>query len=318
MQEIKLEDIKGVGKITAEKLRNAGIDSVQLLAIMNPEELEEIAGIDPLRAAKLIREARRLLKIQVKARPALLSEEEVLKYSRLTTGVAGIDELLGGGLEHGSIYEFAGEFGSGKTQLCHQLSVTAQLNPDSGGVEGKVYYIDTEGTFSHARIRKIAERFSLDPDEALRNIFLVRVETVVALEEAVREEAYRLVENENVKLVIIDSIIALYRAQFRGMQWLARRQQRLNYVLDWLKRLGRVYKPLYIAITNQVLSNPMPSGIVMKVPAGGNIIAHASTHRLIIRKAGDKHIIQVLDSPYLPRKAEAVFKITENGVEDLE
>jgi len=62
---------------------------------------------------------------------------------------------------------------------------------------------------------------------------------------------------------------------------------------------------------------PTKPGAALRIPAGGNVIAHASTHRLLLRKAGEKHIIRVLDSPYLPYKAQAEFKVTSEGVEDV-
>ena len=311
-----LEELRGIGKVTAARLQDAGITSAYHLAIMNPEELEEMAGIDPARASRIIMEARRVLKMTTEPVNALEYEEIIKENPRLTTGVTAIDELLGGGLEPGAIYELAGEYGAGKTQLCHQLSVTVQTFDER--LRGKALYIDTEGTFSPQRIRAIAPRFGIEPEKALKNIYVARVETVVALEEAVREAAPRLLENDSIRLIIIDSVIALYRAQFKGLEWLARRQQRLNYVLDWLKRLGRAYSPLYLVITNQVLTEMTPTkpGAALRIPAGGNIIAHASTHRLLLRKAGEKHIIRVLDSPYLPYKAQAEFKVTSEGVED--
>lgn len=313
---LRLEDLKGVGKVTATKLRASGIVSVRQLAVMNPEELEEMANMDPLRAARIIRAAREALGLVSTPMSALEYEETLAENPRLPTGVKALDELLGGGLEPGSIYELAGEFGAGKTQLCHQLSVMVQVFDSE--LAGKCLYIDTEGTFSPQRIRAIAARLSLDPLEALRNVLVSRVETVVALEESVREVAPRLVEDGGVRLIVIDSIIALYRAQFRGREWLARRQQRLNYVLDWLKRLGRAYSPLYLVVTNQVLTQPLPGMAAIKIPAGGNIIAHASTHRLLLRRVGEKHVVQVLDSPYLARGATAEFRVTEGGVEDVE
>ncbi len=313
---MRLEDLKSVGRVTAARLRAAGVYSVRQLAVMNPEELEEMVGIDPIRAARIIRAAREALGLSSAPVSALEYEEAIEGTPRLPTGVRSLDELLGGGLEPGSIYELAGEFGAGKTQLCHQLAVAVQVFDDE--LKGKAYYVDTEGTFSPQRVKAVAVRLGLKPEEALKGILVSRCETVVALEEAVREHAPRLIEESNVKLVIIDSVIALYRAQFRGREFLARRQQRLNYVLDWLKRLGRAYSPLYIVITNQVLTQPIPGMAAIKIPAGGNIIAHASTHRFLLRKAGDRHVIQVLDSPYLPRGATAEFRITEEGVKDIE
>ena len=63
-----------------------------------------------------------------------------------------------------SITEAFGEFRCGKTQVCHTLCVTSQLPVEEGGANGKVIYIDTEGTFRPSKIIKIAERFDLDPE----------------------------------------------------------------------------------------------------------------------------------------------------------
>jgi len=314
---VGLDSLRGVGRVTLRKLEEAGIRSLRQLAVMNPEELEEVAGLDPARAYELIVEARRQLGLLEGEMTAEDYERALARAPRLRTQVRSIDELLGGGLEAGAIYELAGEFGTGKTQLCHQLSVAVQLPPERGGAAGRALYIDTEGTFSPQRIRAVARRLGVDEAEALRSVYVERVESVVAMEHAVRVRAPQLIEGKNVKLVVVDSVIALYRAQFRGREWLAARQQRLNYVLDWLKRLGRVYSPLFIVITNQVMSSPLPGLMAIKVPAGGNIVAHASTHRFILRKAGQgRCVMQVLDSPYLPRGAEAEFCITEGGVVD--
>jgi DNA repair protein RadA len=233
---------------------------------------------------------------------------------RLTTGVKGIDELLGGGLRACDIYEFAGEFGTGKTQLCHQLAVTVQLPEERGGLSGKAVYIDTEGTFSPQRVAAIASRFGLDARGALGAVAVYKPLNTGELEKFVREELSGFLE-DGARLVIVDSIIALYRAQFRGMEWLARRQQAINYLLDWLKRWARIYGAV-VVITNQVLTHPLPSGVALRIPAGGNIIAHASTHRFLMRKAGDAWLIECLDSPRIPRGASVQFRITEAGVED--
>ena len=68
-----------------------------------------------------------------------------------------MDTLLGGGVESSSITEIFGESRTGKTQLCHTLCVTCQLDRGRGGGEGKAMYIDTEGTFRPERVREIAD-----------------------------------------------------------------------------------------------------------------------------------------------------------------
>lgn len=311
---LDLEDVPGIGRMTAAKLRGSGIKSVQQLILYTAEELEDVAGIDTGRAENILRNARLLLG----SRPAVYTLDELEKTFEgrdvLTTGVDGIDELLGGGLEPAGIYEFAGEFGAGKTQLCHQLCITVQLTKNRGGVGGRAFYIDTEGTFSPERLRKIAERFGLDRSHASKNIFYSRPINVEYLEDVVKGPLVECVEDRGVRLVIIDSIIALYRAEFKGIEYLARRQQRINYILDWLKRIGNMYN-VFLVITNQIITSPTGFATI-KTPAGGNIIAHASTHRFILKKAGNAWRFEVLDSPKIPKGKAALFTITDSGVED--
>ena len=314
-EEMSLEDIPGVGRVTAKKLRGAGVFTVRQLALYTAEELALSINMDPSVAERILSHARSMVGLKPEIMTA--KERKVLrtKQSFLTTGVRAIDDLLGGGLEPQSIYEFAGEFGTGKTQICHQLAVTVQLMPNRGGVDGKAMYIDTEGTFSPERIESIAKRFELDPDVALDNVLHCRPYNVDMLEEFVKGSLIKYVE-EGVKLIVVDSIIALYRAEFKGREMLARRQQRINYLLDWLKRIGRVYDT-YNVITNQVMDKPIGFGPLVKIPTGGNIIAHTSTHRLILRKSGEVWKIEVLDSPRITRGLSVPFKITERGVEDI-
>ena len=152
-------------------------------------------------------------------------------------------------------------------------------------------------------------------ENPLENIYVIRPLNVDELEELVIEEMPSLLR-EGARLLIVDSIIALYRAQFKGREMLAARQQRINYLLDWLKRYARRYN-LAIAITNQVLSQPVPWGAALKLPAGGNIMAHATTHRFLLRRSGSEWVIECLDSPRIARGASAKFLITSRGVEDV-
>ena len=307
----------GVGPTLIAKLRGAGLLSVRGLRFIvaaTPDELVEWLSLSSYESAVKLREAAKAaIGYSGAAVDAARLMEMEERLPKLTTGVRGIDELLQGGLRAGELYEFAGEFGTGKTQLCHQLSVTVQLPEERGGLAGKAVYIDTEGTFSPRRVLAMAERFGLGR-KALDRVVVFKPLNTGELEKFVRNELSGYLE-DGARLVVIDSVIALYRAQYRGMEWLARRQQAINYLLDWLKRWSRIYQAVAV-ITNQVLTHPLPSGIALRIPAGGNIIAHASTHRFLMRKAGDAWLIECLDSPRIPKGASVQFKITEAGVED--
>ena len=317
LEEIDLTDLTElpeVGRVTADKLRSVGIRSIRHLALLTSDELVELVGMDPLRAQRILSYARQMGRVSALVMSAKERKKWRESLPRLTTGCKSIDDLLKGGLEPISIYEFAGEFGVGKTQLCHQLSVTAQLSRDRGGIASKVVYIDTEHTFSTERIESIAERFDLDPELATENITVVEPMNVDDLISFVVTELPRLVE-DGYKLIIVDSIIARFRSEYVGIEWLARRQQRMNYMLGFLLRIGKSYGT-YTVITNQVVQ-VIGRGVNVKAPTGGTIIAHASTHRFFLKKRGNAWAIEALDSPTLPRGASALYRITERGIEDV-
>ena len=262
-----------------------------------------------------MREARLLLGIKPGRATGREVKEELMKRETFTFGVKALDELTRGGIMMQELIEFAGEFGTGKTQLCHQLSVTVQLPPAKGGVAGSVAYIDTEGTFSPERIEKIGERFGVE--DALDNVIRYRVTSVQDLEDTVFF-LHDDITKYNIRLVIVDSIIYLYRAQFTGLEKLTRRQQRLNYILDLLRRYA-VHYNLAVVYTNQVLDKVDLKHTIIKVPTGGNIIAHAATHRFFLMYGPkDTRIMKVLDSYILPKDVAASYKITDRGIEDVE
>jgi DNA repair protein RadA len=307
----------GVGHTVIQKLKSQQLLSpkgLRFIVAATPDELVEWLALSSYDVANRLQEAAKRVvgyDDSVVTAGQLLQVQEA-RAVKLTTGLKSMDALLNGGLSVGELYEFAGEYGTGKTQLCHQLSVTVQLPEEKGGLNASAVYIDTEGTFSPERALAVAKRFGVEG--ALDRIYVYRPLNTGELERFVTKALNDYLDR-GARLVVVDSIIALYRAQFRGIEWLARRQQAINYVLDWLKRWARIYGAV-VVITNQVLTHPLPSGIALKLPAGGNIIAHASTHRFLMRKAGDTWLIEVLDSPRLAKGATAEFVIRDDGVWD--
>jgi len=315
---IDIEEIEGVGKVTAQKLRQHGIYYAEDILSYNVKELAEIVGSEDM-AEKIFRNTLKLLEQQEVYKHFITAEELYMlrqsSYKRFTTGVKALDTLLGGGIETKAIYEFVGEFGAGKTNLCHQLSVTVQLPEDKGGLKAKAFYIDTEGTFRPERIMKIAKRFGLDTKEVLKNIFYSRVYNTDHLF-MVLSEVRSMIRKENIKLVIVDSIIAHFRAEYPGRENLAERQQRLNMALNILKNIADIDE-CAVVITNQVLANPGGYfGDAIK-PAGGHVLAHASTYRIWLRKSKENiRVAKIFDSPMHPER-EVQFKITDEGLVDM-
>jgi len=113
-KEIKvLEDLPGVGPATAEKLREAGYDSLEAIAVASPLELKELAGISEGAALKIIQAAREAANIGTFMRADEYFRKRAV-VGKITTGSKSLDKLLGGGIETQAVSEFFGEFGSGK------------------------------------------------------------------------------------------------------------------------------------------------------------------------------------------------------------
>ncbi len=251
------------------------------MAFASVKELAEILGSED-RAKQIIAAAQKLIGLT----PFITAYELYEKrrgIRRISTGVKSLDELLGGGIETKAITELVGEFGSGKTQLCHQLSVMVQLPEDKGGLKAKALYVDTENTFRPERIMQMAKyRGGLDPQEALKNILYARAYNSDH-QMMIIEESKKIIEKENIGLIVIDSLVAHFRSEYPGRENLAERQQKLNHHIAQLLRIADIYN-VAVVVTNQVVAQPdVFFGNPLK-PAGGNVIAHGATYRVWLRK----------------------------------
>ena len=315
--DVSLDKIKGVGPKTKEKLMGGGIDSLLSLAVSLPKEVEGIIGGSEETANSLIFSARQHLVVQGVLERDFISADEVLlrrkEMLRVTTGSTALDNLLLGGVETQSITEFFGDYGSGKTQICHTLCATCQLPSDQGGLNGGAIYIDTEGTFRPERLYQIAEARGFNPDEILQKVILCTVYNSSHLELVIRSLG-NYIEKFKAKLLIVDSVISLHRAEFVGRGTLANRQQRLNQLIHRLLRLAEIYN-IAVVVTNQVQTKPDTFFGDPTRPAGGNVIAHACTYRIYLKKSGPQRTATIVDSPYHPY-SDTRFQITEKGVED--
>nr|BAB83908.1 homologue of the bacterial recA and yeast RAD51/DMC1 [Aeropyrum pernix] len=314
-REIKdITDLPGVGPTTAQKLMEAGYTTLEAIAAATPQEVSQATGIPILTAQKIVDAAREALNIDFKTAYDLKIESMNIK--KITTGSRNLDELLGGGIETKTITELFGEFGSGKTQICHQLSVNVQLPEDKGGLEGKAVYIDTEGTFRWERIEQMARGVGLDPDEVMKNIYWIRAINSHH-QIAIVDKLFTMVKNDNIKLVVVDSVTSHFRAEFPGRENLAMRQQLLNRHLHQLMRLADIFN-VAVVITNQVMARPDVFYGDPTQAVGGHVLGHAPGVRVYLKKSrGNKRIARVVDAPHLP-EGEAVFAITEWGIRDPE
>ncbi|MCW3139516.1 MAG: DNA repair and recombination protein RadA [Methanophagales archaeon] len=315
---MELEDLPGVGPAIAEKLREAGLNSLEAIAVTSPAELVATVEIGEATAAKIINAAREAADIGgFETGDKILERRESI--GKLTTGSKALDALLGGGLETRAMTEFYGEFGSGKTQIAHQLVVNVQLAPEEGGLSGSAIMIDTENTFRPERIKDMAEGVGLDFTEVLKNVHVARAYNSnhqILLVDKAQELADELKETEKpVRLLIIDSATAHFRSEYVGRGTLSERQQKINKHLHDALRFGDLNNAV-VMITNQVQVRPDAFFGDPTRPIGGHIVGHTATFRIYLRKSkGEKRIARLVDSPNLP-EAEAVFSVTKSGIRD--
>lgn len=308
-----LEDLPGIGPATAKKLGELGFHTVESMALATARELES-AGIGEKKALTVIRAARSSINVSfVHADELLKMRQNVL---RLTTGSKALDELLGGGLETQAITEFYGEYGSGKSQLCHQLCVDVQLPPERGGLGGAALYLDTENTFRTERIVQMSRHLGLDPEEVVKNIVFADAYTSDH-QMFLLDNADEVIKENNVKMIIVDSLTSHFRSEYIGREMLARRQQRLNKHMHKLIRLARAFNTVAV-VTNQVMAKPDVFFGDAVHPIGGHVVGHTSHTRIYLRKAsrGPVRIARLVSSPYLP-EGESIFKVTEDGIVDV-
>ena len=258
VSNLRLEDLPDVEPYMISKLKRAGIQSVLDLAVSIPIELAGGGGdyiIDDANSAitadietisQLVGKAKKVLMDSGALSKEFCTAEEFLERRnslvRFTTGSMKLDSFLKGGIESQAITEIAGEFGSGKSQLCHTLCVTAVANntiKEKKAIRGdlsknnnnnSIIFIDTENTFRPERIHQIAECRGFEPEEIMKRVFVCKIYNSAHLE-AIIKNLGKSIENYKANLVIIDSIISLHRAEFPGRETLAERQQRLNVML---------------------------------------------------------------------------------------
>jgi len=325
VSDLQLEDLPGVQPHLISKLKQAGVNSVLDLAASTPNELagagyegntisadtETISEL-VLKAKKVLADSGALIKEFSTADQVLERRKSLVRY---TTGSRSLDDFLKGGIESQAITELTGEFGSGKSQICHTLCVTAATNNSSK--INSIIFIDTENTFRPERVHQIAEARGFDSEEIMKKVFVCKTVNSAQLEVLIRNLG-KYIEEYKAKLVIVDSIISLHRAEYTGRETLAERQQRLNVMLHKLIRLSEVYN-IAIVLTNQVQVSPDSTfgGSDSLRPVGGNIMGHACTYRIFLRKIGRDRLAIMVDSPH-HAYSQVRFTITERGVENAE
>lgn len=314
-KEIKtVSDLPGIGDTAAKKLEDAGFKTLESMAVASVMELKEVAGLGEGTSEKAIKAARDALDMGFESADVLAEKRKLV--GRITTGSKELDSLIGGGIETQSITEIYGKMAAGKSQWAFQTAVTVQLPLEQGGLEGACLYIDSENSFRPERVIQVAKRFGLDVDNTLKNIYVARAYNAEH-QMILAEKATEMIKEKNIKLLIVDSLTAQFRAEYIGRGTLSERQQKLNKHMRVLQKVAEMSN-IAVLVTNQVMSRPDILFGDPTEPVGGNVVGHASKTRLYLRKSKeDKRVAKLVDSPSLP-DGEAIYRITENGIEDLD
>ncbi|MBS3127893.1 DNA repair and recombination protein RadA [Candidatus Woesearchaeota archaeon] len=315
-KEMTLQDIPGVGPATLEKLEVVGYTDLMSIAVATPGEIIEATGMGEPTAKKLIAICRSNLNMGFESGEEALSRRQ--KVIKITTGVKAFDTLLAGGFETGAITECFGQYGSSKTQIAHQLAINVQKSLTEGGAgeDAIVVYIDTENTFRPERITEFAKGAGLDPQKALQHIKIAKAynsDHQMLLAEKIEDLIKK--DNLNIKLVIVDSLTAHFRAEFVGRGTLADRQQKINKHMHVLMRLADRFN-LCVYVTNQVMAKPDQFFGDPTEAIGGNIVGHNSSFRIYLRK-GKKgsRVAKLVDAPNLP-DGECSFYVETDGLKE--
>jgi len=309
---VELEELDGVGPAIAEKLRASGFDSIESLAVATSGDLMEAAEIGMRVAMKVINSARDASKMGYEKATEVLERRKHLGY--ISTSSQTLNKIIGGGVETQGITEVYGEFGSGKSQIAHQLCVNVQLPLEQGGLGGKAVYIDTENTFRPERVSQMAMAAGVDPQKILDGIYVARAHTTDH-QMLLAEKAAEIAKNDGVKLLVIDSLTALFRTEYCGRGALAERQQKLGRHIAGLHKLAEL-NDVAVFVTNQVQSRPDVFFGDPTRPVGGHVLAHAVTARVYLRKSkANTRTAHLVDHPGLPPES-ATFQIAEAGIRD--
>ncbi|MHA1466655.1 MAG: DNA repair and recombination protein RadA [Promethearchaeota archaeon] len=314
MSELNL--VKGINARQIKLLQENGVSTAEALAMSTLNIVADIDGLGDKTAKKLIWNARNALGMTDFITAADIDEN----VEFVTTGSSELNRILGGGFQTGKLTEVYGPFKSGKTNLAHTLAVTFQLPKSRGGLDSPIAYIDTENTFAKEKIKRIAKRFDLNPGDVLSKIFHARIYSSDHQNQMI-SKAETLCKTRGVRLIVVDSLMALMRAEYVGIGMLAKRQGVLNNMLHGLSRIAETYN-CGVLLTNQVATKMM--GMFSGNDAiGGNIIAHGCHFRVMFKTKGFssnnslKRRAIIVDAPDLPPE-ECEFYITNVGVADTD
>jgi DNA repair protein RadB len=214
-------------------------------------------------------------------------------------GSGALDELLGGGVESGSLTLLYGEAGSGKTNMCLQ----AARNVLETGK--KVALIDCEGV-SYERVNQIFG----DREDLLKNLLVFQVHSFEEQGDRVGKVARMAETRGELGLIIVDSLTVFYRLNLDDH--LARND--FIRQIDTLTETARKMD-LPVIVTSQVYANINMGGIEF---IGGHVLRHNAKTILKLEPRGKGvRSAVIMKHRSLPEGRNAMYRITDAGVTDI-
>ncbi len=316
--ELGVDQLKGVGAVTQKKLETFGVTSLVDLCIRGAQEIKEITGVAKPTCDSWVFQAQKLLEDNNMIRKSDMNTIDLWEYQKaypvISTKCTEVDNLIDGGVRPEATYEVYGEFGAGKTQFCNSLTVETIHDGDN------VIWIDCEDTFKPNRIAEIlkAREYAEDDEECSKYLGQITYLYCPNTEQLMGtiNGLSKILDDKKPKLVILDGAIGQFREEYLGRGTLAERQMQIARLMSHIKNISFYFR-CAVVFTNQVQSDPsMMFGDPIK-PIGGNVVAHASTYRVYLKKSGKKRIARMVDSPEHEQK-DASYQLTVKGIEDAE
>ncbi len=332
----EMKEAKLLSPNAATKLKNIflkeGWETFASFETKSKGDFEMLDGISQNMASKI---AAHKLVIAAEGNPIRNFQDQLelnKGHKYLLTRVHDLNRHLndgqGLGFRSGTLIEFYGKPQMGKTQWMYDLAIRVMLPKEKGGWDQSVIYFDTEGAYSVQKILKTGLYWGLTEEDFEKKLYYVSPRVLATGSDLLThvENLDSMILENNVGLIIIDSIIQPFKNEFRGvsgdnLKFMGQRQNMLGQTLMRLKALAQSYK-LIVCYTNQVIANIGGIGNQPKeIPVGGDTVGHASDLRFYLKKdkAEEKGIetrkMKLVDCGWLPA-ITATFCLTSFGVVD--
>lgn len=238
-----------------------------------------------------------------------------MKEQKISAGSYELNRFLHGGYETDVISTIYGPGGSGKTNVC-MIAAVSQANKDK-----KIIYIDTEGGFSIDRVKQLLYGKTEKIEQILQNILLLKPTTFQEQEKSF-EQMLRYIKNDNISLIIVDSIAMLYRLELgdaiktEDPEKIREVNRKLARQLRTLAEIARKQN-IPIIVSNQVYSqftkHEQEKKEIQVSMVGGDLLKYWSKCLIELQNIRGRRKMLLKKHRSLPEKS-LDFEITNEGI----